>query len=148
MQQQQLYTSNPSGAGADDNHSSASEYGASSSKKRRKPPPSAGVAAMGLSAGAIPAISTRGGKVPNYVDDTRFGSEDEESEDEAPVVGVSRFAEGGASQWMDASGAGEEQDEIEGVFGHFRDEEHSQFVCFLRRWRRALLLMEHRTEQQ
>ncbi|KAG9012481.1 hypothetical protein FRB94_005798 [Tulasnella sp. JGI-2019a] len=121
--QQQLYTSNPTGAGADDNHSSASEYGASSSKKRRKPPQSSS-ATMALSAGMIPAVSTRGGKVPNYVDDTRFGSEDEDSEDDIPVTGVSRFAEGGASQWMGPAGIGEELDEIEGVFGHFRDEEH------------------------
>ncbi|KIO30341.1 hypothetical protein M407DRAFT_20608, partial [Tulasnella calospora MUT 4182] len=110
-----------------DADSSASEYGApSGGKKKRK---ANGNPTYGSDSPANlfdPArVSTRGGKIPNYNDETRFGSEEDEDEDEAYASGAPRGAVG--PNGVPVYGVGEtfeEQDEIEGVYGHFRDEEH------------------------
>jgi len=72
-------------------------------------------------------ISTRGVKVLNYADDTRFGSEEDEDENgvEPPPPTNGRQDHAAPSY--------EEQDEIEGVFGHSRDEDKSSsFSVYLR----------------
>ncbi|KAG8933089.1 hypothetical protein FRC02_012457 [Tulasnella sp. 418] len=105
-----------------DNLSSASEYGAPSKKKRKNtalgatPARSDSTPGYPSSAYVDARVSTRGQKVPNYVDDTRFGSEDED--DEGPYDHPAQ----GPNGYPDANTV-EEQDEIEGVFGHFRDDE-------------------------
>ncbi|KAG8905811.1 hypothetical protein FRB99_008176 [Tulasnella sp. 403] len=108
-------------------HSSASEYGAPS-KKKRKAPGNVENGAYAAYASDIVRISTRGGKIPNYVEDTRFGSEEDEEEEEAYASAAPAYRGGSNFPGQGAvPGAGEpyeEQDEIEGVYGHFRDEEH------------------------
>ncbi|KAG9044866.1 hypothetical protein FS837_007390 [Tulasnella sp. UAMH 9824] len=119
-----FYQANNANADAD---SSASEYGAPSGKKKRK---ANGNQAYGSDSPAnfysdLARVSTRGGKIVNYNDETRFGSEEDEDEDEAYPSGAQRGAIG--PNGVPVYGIGEtfeEQDEIEGVYGHFRDEEH------------------------
>lgn len=108
--------------------SSASEYGApSGGKKKRKLNTNQTYGSDSPANFYYPSelarVSTRGGKVPNYNDETRFGSEEDEEEDEA-YAGAQRAAIG--PNGVPVFGVGEtfeEQDEIEGVYGHFRDEE-------------------------
>ncbi|KAG8929248.1 hypothetical protein FRC00_001510 [Tulasnella sp. 408] len=123
-----FYQANNANADAD---SSASEYGAPSGKKKRK---ANGNQAYGSDSPAnfysdLARVSTRGGKIVNYNDETRFGSEEDEDEDEAYGSGAQRGAIG--PNGVPVFGVGEtfeEQDEIEGVYGHFRDEEHSTWT--------------------
>lgn len=110
--------------------SSASEYGAPSAKKKRKRDANQVYGSDSPANFYYPSdlarVSTRGGKVPNYNDETRFGSEEDEDEDEAYGSGAQRGAIG--PNGVPVFGVGEtfeEQDEIEGVYGHFRDEERS-----------------------
>ena len=103
--------------------SSDSEYGSGSKKKRAAA--KAYESAVLYGADFDPGrVSTRGGKVPNYVDETRFGSEDDD-EDRVPVSNGNGYDPMGLD---DHSGNGIEEDhEIEGVYGHNRDEEHSRW---------------------
>ncbi|OBZ68259.1 Chromodomain helicase hrp3 [Grifola frondosa] len=78
---------------------SDSDYG-SRSKKRRKPR---------ISSDEI-RVSNRGGKIPNYVDDVQGFEQFDEEED--------------ALTYADGSAPLKEEDEIEAVVGHFRDEGH------------------------
>lgn len=79
---------------------SDSDYG-SHSKKKKKPK---------VSADEI-RVSSRGGKVPNYIDDVQ----DFDQFDEDDIM---------ASTYADAAVPLKEEDEIESVLGHCRDEGH------------------------
>ncbi|KAG6837496.1 hypothetical protein H0H93_008421 [Arthromyces matolae] len=81
---------------------SDSEYGQRSSKKKRK---------VRAPTEEI-RVSSRGGKVPNYVDDVQdFEKYEEEIEDPN-------------GYYVDPTGVYKEEDEIEAVLGHSRDEAH------------------------
>ncbi|THG99366.1 hypothetical protein EW026_g2965 [Hermanssonia centrifuga] len=82
------------------NSDSDSDYGARSKKKKKRPAP-----------GDEIRVSSRGTKVPNYVDDVQGFEQFEEDEAEA-------------SGYVEADSSQKEEDEIEMVLGHSRDEEH------------------------
>lgn len=81
---------------------SDSDYGSRSKKKKRS-----------RVSGDEVRISSRGGKVPNYVDD---------------VADFEKFDsdEGEASYYVDPNVQYKEEDEIEAVLGHLRDEDREQ----------------------
>ena len=81
---------------------SDSDYGARSKKKKKPRIPSDEI-----------RVSSRGTKVPNYIDDVADFEQFDEEEAEAARYAVD--AAGGAAQ--------KEEDEIEMVLGHTRDEE-------------------------
>lgn len=93
--------------------SSADEYGAPS-RKRRRAAPADGTSDV--------RVSSRGVKIPNYADDGGFRS-DEYMEEDATPAGHNGAA--APMAWTpDGQPLYEEQDEIDGVFGHARDDEH------------------------
>ncbi|KAF8325229.1 SNF2 family N-terminal domain-containing protein [Cantharellus anzutake] len=87
---------------------SSDDYGVPP-RKRRRPPPSGNSSDV--------RVSSRGQRIPNYAEDGGFRSEDYE-DDGTP--------NGTAAPQYDANGQPiyEDQDEIDGVFGHSRDEDH------------------------
>ena len=88
---------------------SSDDYGAPS-RKRRRPPPSGNSSDV--------RVSLRGQRIPNYAEDGGYRSEDYDDDD---------TPNGTAAPQYDANGQAvyEDQDEIDGVFGHSRDEDHS-----------------------
>lgn len=93
---------------------SDSDYGARSKKKKRP---------------RIPAdeirVSSRGVKIPNYVDDVQdFEQFDDEDQEQAAASGqlLAKSAYGGVGAPADF----QELDEIEAVLGHSRDENHEE----------------------
>ncbi|KAG6833521.1 hypothetical protein H0H87_005172 [Tephrocybe sp. NHM501043] len=85
-----------------DSSDSDSEYGQRAHKKKRK---------ARASTDEI-RVSSRGGKVPNYVDDVQDFEKDEEEDEDAN------------GYYNDPNATYKEEDEIEAVLGHNRDEAH------------------------
>lgn len=118
-----------SAPGLDGDESSEDDYGSpSTSRKRRKPP--SNTASTSASASDV-RISTRGQKIPNYAEDAAFDSEEFREDDDAAGDPIDQAPVEPSGYTADGQPLYEASDEIDGVYGHYRDEEFGAQLSLL-----------------
>ena len=104
--------------------SSEDDYGSSSAaRKRRKPHTSTSASAPASASTSDVRISSRGQKIPNYAEDGGYQSDEFLEDDDAAGELVDQGPVEPTGYTADGQPLYEASDEIDGVYGHYRDEE-------------------------
>lgn len=117
--------------GAEGGDSSEDDYGSSSAVRKRRKPHSSNSALASTSTSDV-RISSRGQKIPNYADDGGFHSDEFLEDDDGVGEAVDQGPVEPTGYTADGQPLYEASDEIDGVYGHYRDEEYGAVLSFTR----------------